>query len=82
MHAISFEYSLYLLAYSELSNSILTQRESLYYDGTVRLLLHNLQQVAGDVSLEEIDSKDPVDPSYVIKLFDVSFSLIKYCFCF
>uniref|UniRef100_A0A0N5AE44 Cleavage and polyadenylation specificity factor subunit 3 n=1 Tax=Syphacia muris TaxID=451379 RepID=A0A0N5AE44_9BILA len=63
------------IMYSELSNSVLTQKESLYYDGTVRLLLHNLQQVAGDVSMTEIDSKDPLDPNYIMKLFDDSISL-------
>ncbi len=59
-------------AYTELSNSILTQRESVFYSGTITLLLHNLQQVAGDVSCDEIDSKDTSDPTHTIKLFDVS----------
>lgn len=55
-----------------MSNSVLTQRESVYYSGTITLLLHNLQQVAGDVSCDEIDSKDTSDPTHSIKLFDVS----------
>lgn len=63
-------------AYTDLSNSILTQRESVFYNGTITLLLHNLQQVAGDVSCDEIDSKDTSDPTHTIKLFDVS---ILYC---
>ncbi|VDK36400.1 unnamed protein product, partial [Gongylonema pulchrum] len=59
-----------LSTYTELSNSILTQRESVFYNGSVALLLDNLQQISGDASLEEIDSKDSKASSHLIKLFD------------
>ena len=45
---------LVLAAYTDLSHSTLTQRQSVFYSGTVELLLYFLQQVAGDVKrLEE-----------------------------
>ncbi|VDK87823.1 unnamed protein product [Onchocerca ochengi] len=67
-----------LSAYTDLSSSILTQRESVFYSGTITLLLHNLQQVAGDVCFDEIDSKDTSDPTHSIKLFDERIHVLVY----
>lgn len=59
-----------LSAYTDLSNSVLTQRESVYYSGSIPLLLHNLQQIAGDIKFEEHDYKDPSRPGYIISMFN------------
>ncbi len=39
----------YLTAYTDLSISTLSQRQSVFYSGSLNLLIHNLQQLAGDV---------------------------------
>uniref|UniRef100_F1KYI8 Cleavage and polyadenylation specificity factor subunit 3 n=1 Tax=Ascaris suum TaxID=6253 RepID=F1KYI8_ASCSU len=67
-----------LSAYTELSNSVLTQKESIYYNGSMSLLLHNLQQVSGDVVLEHIDSKDPSEPTHLIRMFNDSVRVNVY----
>uniref|UniRef100_A0A914CAF8 Cleavage and polyadenylation specificity factor subunit 3 n=1 Tax=Acrobeloides nanus TaxID=290746 RepID=A0A914CAF8_9BILA len=61
-----------LNTYTELSNSRLTQRESLYYDGSLALLIHNLKQLTSELTVnEQKDVKDPtVAPSHVIQIFD------------
>ncbi|VDK42048.1 unnamed protein product [Anisakis simplex] len=58
-----------LSAYTDLSNSVLTQKESVHYSGTMSLLLHNLQQICGDVEFIELDMKDGTQPSHLIQMF-------------
>uniref|UniRef100_A0A915A5Q5 Pre-mRNA 3'-end-processing endonuclease polyadenylation factor C-term domain-containing protein n=2 Tax=Parascaris univalens TaxID=6257 RepID=A0A915A5Q5_PARUN len=61
-----------LSAYTGLSNSVLIQKESIYYNGSTSLLLHNLQQVSGHVILKHIGSKDPSNPTHHIPVFSES----------
>ncbi|VDN56052.1 unnamed protein product [Dracunculus medinensis] len=65
-----------LSAYTDLSNSVLTQRESIFYSGSISLLLYNLQQIAGDVIATEIDSKDSAPPTHVITMFNESIKVM------
>lgn len=59
-----------LSSYTELSNSKLTQCQSIFYDGTFPVLLHNLRQLA-DVSVEEPPTtKDPQNMAeHYLKMF-------------
>ncbi len=44
-------------AYTELSHSVLRQRQSLFYSGSLPLLEHYLQQLSGDLqTLEQTDA--------------------------
>ncbi|KAL7072218.1 hypothetical protein ACQ4LE_008528 [Meloidogyne hapla] len=47
-----------LSAYTELSNSRLSQRESVFYDGSFSVLIYNLRQLSSDTIVEEIIKKE------------------------
>ncbi|KAF7638119.1 hypothetical protein Mgra_00002347 [Meloidogyne graminicola] len=47
-----------LSAYTELSNSRLSQRESVFYDGSFPILLYNLRQLSSDAVVEEFIKKE------------------------
>ncbi len=46
-----------LSAYTELANSVLSQRQSVFYSGSLALLQFYLHQLAGEV--ENLESGDP-----------------------
>uniref|UniRef100_A0A915MML1 Pre-mRNA 3'-end-processing endonuclease polyadenylation factor C-term domain-containing protein n=1 Tax=Meloidogyne javanica TaxID=6303 RepID=A0A915MML1_MELJA len=50
-----------LNAYTELSNSRLSQRESVFYDGSFSVLIYNLRQLSSDTIVEEIIKKENDD---------------------
>lgn len=66
-----------ILAYTELSISCLSQKESVYYDGPFNLLLHNLGQLSSEITIEKPselnDSKENENktPSHILKMFKV-----------
>jgi cleavage and polyadenylation specificity factor subunit 3 len=53
-------------AYTELSHSTLTQRQSIFYSGEIELLQYLLQQVAGDVQIASVSDTD-VDGKHKMK---------------
>lgn len=51
-----------------MSNSRVSQRESIFYDGTFSILLHNLRQLTSDVTVvEQKQAAEPVDETKDIK---------------
>ncbi|KAL3120734.1 hypothetical protein niasHT_008026 [Heterodera trifolii] len=69
-----------LSAYTDLANSRLSQRESVFYDGSFPLLLHNLRLLSSDAIVSNSDeastsdkqqkeSKNGGTPTHVVKMF-------------
>lgn len=50
--------SFFILAYTELSNSRLSQRQSVFYSGSKHLLLHNLRQLSDEIDIEDAPTLD------------------------
>ncbi|KAH7703994.1 hypothetical protein AAVH_28828 [Aphelenchoides avenae] len=67
-----------LSAYTDLANSRLTQRESLYYDGTLPLLLHNLRQLTAELQIEDGPQGTKDAPTHVIKMFKGAITLFVH----
>jgi hypothetical protein len=64
-------------AYTELSNSTLSQRLSVFYSGSLSLLEYNLDQIAGDLKRFDIkdfpkDTKLASGQKYIMSVFNVS----------
>jgi len=68
----AFTIQSHCLAYTELSNSRLTQRMSVFYDQSNAVLMHNLRQLTSEISVEDAPkSKDPNAPTQILKMFKV-----------
>ncbi|KAI1717764.1 pre-mRNA 3'-end-processing endonuclease polyadenylation factor c-term domain-containing protein [Ditylenchus destructor] len=59
-----------LSGYTELSNSQVSQKMSVYYDGSKNLLMHNLKQLSSEISIEDAPkSKDTSAATEIVKMF-------------
>lgn len=57
MHLASVIHFLPVLAYTELSTSTVTQRQSVAYSGSTALLEFHLSQIAGEIETIKLDDK-------------------------
>uniref|UniRef100_A0A915EN74 Cleavage and polyadenylation specificity factor subunit 3 n=1 Tax=Ditylenchus dipsaci TaxID=166011 RepID=A0A915EN74_9BILA len=68
-----------LSAYTELSNSRLSQKESVFYNGSMPLLIHNLKQLSTEISIEDTPkTKDPNAPTQIVKMFKGEINLFVH----